>query len=86
MVYRPSEVWRVLGSASRIVRASHGSWWTVTDGERTCGAGTNGLSMLDPEPRVGGAAKGFSGDEKDGRRADGGRVLKFDGKDTGGGA
>jgi hypothetical protein len=42
--------------------------------------------MLDPEPRVGGAAKGFSVDEKDGRRADGGRVLKFDGKDTGGGA
>lgn len=41
--------------------------------------------MLDPEPRVGGAAKGFSWKESELRLEDVGRGLKLVGKETGGG-
>ena len=70
-----------------MLRASHGSWWMTADGESTAGPVANGLSRLEPEPRAEGGRKGGSCDEKDGRRADGGRpvLLKLDGKETGGG-
>jgi hypothetical protein len=91
LLYRGSAEGLLGGSALEILRRSQGSCddADADDGDITEEAGVNGLSRLDPEPRVGGAAKGFSC-VKDGRRADGGgrlrSWLKFAEKDSGGGA